>query len=102
MVEIVVYAVATARLHTTQVCGYVFDADRKRGGGGKSYHLTEKQLLCHLFFTAISNRSADIFKQHSNSDNVWRTTLVLNEMSMANKHTQKGKASRRTSCPKLR
>lgn len=44
--KILVCAVATVRFHTTQVCHCVFDADRKRGG--KSYHLTEKQLLCHF------------------------------------------------------
>ncbi len=93
VIKILVCAVATVRLHTTQACGCVFDADRKRRGG-KSYHLTEKQLLCHVFYTAISNRSEDIFKPHSDSDNnVWFITPVISEMSMGNKYIQRGKAA---------
>lgn len=67
------------------------DADRK-GGGGKSYQLTEKQLPCHVFYTANSNRSEDVFEQHGNSgNNVRSPPPAIREMSTGNKQAEKEK-----------
>lgn len=59
------------------------------GRGGGASHTTSLRNSCSAMYlnTAISNRSEEIFKRHSNGeDNVRSVTLVINEMSMGNKY----------------
>lgn len=76
-VTILVSAVATGRLDTPQVGGCVFDAD-----GGGSYHLTEKQLLCHLFFTRwFQKRVAKYWSNTVTATAPWILASAMNEAS---------------------
>lgn len=84
MIRVLVCAVPSVHLHTTQVWALYL---MRTGRGGKSYHLTEKQLLCHVIYTIISPRRGEIFEQYGNSDN----RCHINEMSMRNKQAESEK-----------
>lgn len=78
VVKILVCAVAALRLLQRRFVA--MHLMRIGKGGGGSYHLTEKQLLWHLFYTVISNRGEDIFKQHNHRDKteVYKTCYQWN------------------------